>query len=201
MQPVLADLAWLQGTPHDLRWLLPLPSPVQWAGGSLPLFPVSQLDPSICQSQSILLPWMGSRVGLGAGAGAVQGWQGADPCILHPVSCRCSIRICLYTQRVWLPRVMYVGFGRPSPSPAVHCAPLRAGAAGRGRIQLLDSVQAACPVQIPGAWVNIYLCSCQVGVSHRRGTQPGPLQLLHQLLHPGGRRVPMEPVGACSAHG
>lgn len=132
---------------------------------------MSCLDPGICRSRGILLPWMGS--GAGDRAGVVQGWQGAAshiprptsraprpaPRILHPVSLAAALK----PKGTALPPSV-VGFRGGGGCPVPRCSPV-CRRCGQG--------------PYPAAWLRASRSSC----SNTRGLGKYlPLLLLGRLI-------------------
>lgn len=164
-----ADPAWLRGAPSDLGQPLPGPRP-SGSRGSLPAHPApspAQLCPSRTLSMSQHpLPWVRSR------AGALQGWWGAEAMIPvastpHPAPAAPKAEL-----RVWRRELPGGTKGSPrrceaqgaAPSPRALCSP-HAGLWAGAVSSCSGSLRAAHPVQIPGAWVNIYLRTRRAGLS------------------------------------
>lgn len=137
---------WSQEAAGDLGQPLPPCPPSSVRGGLAE--PLPPRAPSSGSARS-WHPGAGARGGKGEGEG-VQIWH----------------------QQHRAPRAHVWGCGWPQrcgfwcwPRPrCLLCPVLRGG----GRIQLFHAVQAALAVQIPGAWVNIYLRSCWAGLASGR---------------------------------
>lgn len=170
--------------------------------------PPSPSPAQLCPSRTLSmsqhpLPWVRSR------AGALQGWWGAEVMIPvastpHPAPDAPKVEL-----RVWRRKLPGGTKGSSrrceaqgaAPSPRALCSP-HAGLWAGAVSSCSGSLRAAHPVQIPGAWVNIYLRTRRAGLScgNTAGATAAPPARGGGSGCPWGPGVPTVPMAGAAAH-